>query len=354
LDQNFYRNLVSGADNSFAKRLLRFLLGIVSAAYQMAVALRNFCYDKHLLRSYRADAPVISVGNITTGGTGKTPLVIWLCGSLGKRAIKCTVLTRGYKTQSGKLADEPAIIAKSCPAAKVIVNPDRVSAANKAVKDYDAKILVMDDGFQHRKLRRDLDIVAIDATCPFGYGRMLPAGLLREPAKALRRADAVVITRYDQATAQQVEQIEKDIEKITPGITIAKATHKHPYARMIKGETLSIDQLKEKAIFAFCGVGNPNAFLNHLKEFGLNVVGSKIYNDHHNYTQADIMNVYEEAKGLGADLILSTQKDWVKTALLLQQNDDILFAYLALELEFIDGADRITALIEQVLGQSAG
>jgi len=351
LDQNFYRNLVSGADNSFAKRLLRFLLGIVSAAYQTAVALRNFCYDKHLLRSYRADVPVISVGNITTGGTGKTPLVIWLGGLLEKKSIRCAVLTRGYKAQSGKFADEPAILAKSCPAAKVIVNPDRVSAANKAVRDFGAKVLVMDDGFQHRKLRRDLDIVAIDATCPFGYSRMLPAGLLREPAKALRRADAVVITRYDQATAQQVEQIEKDIEKITPGITIAKATHKHPYAKMIKGETLSIAQLKEKAIFTFCGIGNPGAFLSHLKESGLNVVGSRIYNDHHNYTQADISDIYEEAKGLAADLILSTQKDWIKTALLSQQNDGILFAYLALELEFISGADKIEALVDKAIAK---
>jgi tetraacyldisaccharide 4'-kinase len=351
LDQNFYRNLVSGANDSFAKRLLRLLLGIVSVAYQTVVALRNFCYDKQLLRSYRADAPVISVGNITTGGTGKTPLVIWLCNQLKAKSVSCAVLTRGYKAQSGKFADEPAILAKSCPAAKIIVNPDRVSAANKAVSQFNAKVLVMDDGFQHRRLRRDLDIVAIDATCPFGYGRMLPAGLLREPAKVLLRADAAVITRYDQVTARQVEQLEKAIEQIAPGITIAKAVHKHPCARMLKDEILGIAQLKEKTIFAFCGVGNPDAFLNRLREFALNVIGSKVYNDHHDYSQADITNIYEEAKNLGADLILSTQKDWVKTALLSQQNDDILFAYLAVELEFIDGADKIEALVDKAIAK---
>jgi tetraacyldisaccharide 4'-kinase len=120
---------------------------------------------------------------------------------------------------------------------------------------------------------------------------------------------------------------------------------------MLKDEVLGIAQLKEKTIFAFCGVGNPDAFLNRLREFALNVIGSKVYNDHHDYSQADITNIHEEAKNLGADLILSTQKDWVKTALLSQQNDDILFAYLAVELEFIDGADKIEALVDKAIAK---
>ena len=111
----------------------------------------------------------------------------------------------------------------------------------------------------------------------------------------------------------------------------------------------SIDQLKDKTIFAFCGVGNPKAFLNRLKEFGLNVAGSKIYNDHYIYTDQDIMDIYEEAKYLGADLILSTQKDWVKTALLAHEDDDIAFAYLAVELDFISGADKIEELVDKAL-----
>lgn len=351
MNQNFYRNLIAGTNDSFTKRLLRFGLWVVSVAYRAAVAVRNFCYDIRLLRVCPVNAPVISVGNITTGGTGKTPLVIWLYRLLEAKSVSCAILTRGYKTRGAEFADEPALLAKSCPAAKVVVNPDRVSAAKNVIMEFGSEVIVMDDGFQHRRLRRDLDIVAIDATCPFGYGRMLPAGLLREPANAIRRADAVVITRYDQITDDRIKELEKIIEQIAPGIKIAKAVHRHPYAGMIRGKKSSIAQLRERTIFAFCGIGNPNAFLNRLKDLGLNVVGSKVYNDHHNYTPSDITDIYEEAKNLAADLILSTRKDWVKTALLFKQNTAIDCAYLAVELEFIDGVDKIVALVDKAIAK---
>jgi len=350
LNQNFYRNLIAGVDDGFGRRLVRFLLLLISAAYKIAVGLRNFCYDKHLLRTVDVGAPVISVGNITTGGTGKTPLVIWLCRFLERRPLRCAVLTRGYRVAGAGFADEPVILARSCPGAKIVVNPDRVEAARKIASESGADVLVMDDGFQHRRLKRDLDIVAVDATCPFGYGRVLPAGLLREPVKALRRADAVVITRYDQVTTEQVRRLQKQIEQIAPQMVIAKAVHKHLCAKAAKGRTLSISELKEKVIFAFCGVGNPDAFMNRLKEYGLNVVGSKVYSDHHDYSSEDISGIYDEARKRGADLILSTEKDWVKSSLLVPRDDDIIFAYLAVELEFIDGVDKIEALIDKVVG----
>jgi tetraacyldisaccharide 4'-kinase len=191
-------------------------MGIAARGYSLVVRLRNFLYSKRRLKIHTADVPVISVGNITTGGTGKTPLVIWLCNTIYQKSKiknqKCgvAILTRGYKTRGTRdegpfdfaqgrrgTTDELAILAESCPQAKVIVNPDRAAAARRAV-GFCAKVLVMDDGFQHRRLRRDLDIVTIDATCPFGYGRLLPAGLLREPVASLRRADAAVVTRCDQ------------------------------------------------------------------------------------------------------------------------------------------------------------
>lgn len=349
MNQDSYRNLIAETDGGFSHRLLRYLLRMTSVVYRMVVGLRNFCYDRGWLKSYAAKVPVISIGNITTGGTGKTPLVIWICKLLSKRSVRCAVLTRGYKSNNEKISDEPAILAKSCPDAKVIVDADRVSGAAKAINEFDAEILVMDDGFQHRRLRRDLDIIAIDATCPFGYGRVLPAGLLRESKNAIRRAHAVVITRYDQATPDDIGKLEEIIDGIAPGITIAKAIHKHPNACLAKEEILSLDKLREKKIFAFCGVGNPNAFLSRLGEFGLDVLGSKVYNDHHNYTLGDVENIYKQARELEADLILSTQKDWVKTTLFSQKNDDILFAYLALELEFIDGAEKIEALVDRVV-----
>jgi len=349
LDQNRYRHLISTTGGGIAECLLRGLLLGVSVVYRAVVVLRNFCYDRKLLKSKKAGAAVISVGNVTTGGTGKTPLVIWLCGLLAKKGISCAILTRGYKGIEGGMGDEPTILAKACPQAKVVVNPDRLSGAAKAIREYGAKVLVMDDGFQHRRLRRDIDIVAVDAMCPFGYGRVLPAGLLREPVKGLQRANAVVITRYDQVDEERIAELEKQISLIAPAAVVAKAVHKHTCAKGVKGATFSIEGLKEKRIFAFMGIGNPAGFLNRLDEHGFNVIGNRIYNDHYNYTEADVKDIHTQAEQAGADMVLATEKDWVKTALLWQEKNTIALAYLALELQFVTGAEELKALIEKTL-----
>jgi tetraacyldisaccharide 4'-kinase len=349
LDHNTFRNLVSGADKGFFKTLLRILLRIISMAYRLAVFVRNYGYNKGICATKKAGVPVISVGNITTGGTGKTPLVIWLCNMLKDKSIACAVLTRGYKAQDAEITDEPAIMARSCPQARVVVNQDRVAGAAKAVNEYGAKVLVMDDGFQHRKLHRDLDIIAIDATCPFGFGHMLPAGLLREPKEAIKRAQVVVITHYDQCPSEKTDDLVNEIKKIAPDITIAKAMHKHTSAKIMKGREISIEELKELDLYAFCGVGNPDAFLGNLKNYGFNVKGSKIFNDHHDFTEDDMAVIYDEAKKLDVNLILSTEKDWVKTALLVKDRFDIDFAFLTLELDFIEGDDKIEALVDSVI-----
>jgi len=352
LNQSGYRKLIATEGGGFAQKLLRRFLQIVSVFYSGGVALRNLLYDRGWLRIRNADVPVISVGNITVGGTGKTPIVIRLADLLKQKNIPCAILTRGYKTGQGKFVDEPAILAKACPDARVVINADRFAGAGKAAAEFGAKALIMDDGFQHRKLARQLDIVAIDAMCPFGYNKLLPAGLLREPITALKRADAVVITRCNQTPGPRLEQLEKKLQMINPEITIAKSVHTPVCARMLKNKEISLDELKGKKIFAFCGIGNPEAFFDSLGELGVTIVGSKSYNDHHQYTKADIDDIFEEATYLNAELGLTTQKDWVKTALLGSQKTDFPFAYLAIKLEFIEGEDKIVGLIEEVLRDS--
>ncbi len=349
MDQSAYRNLVAGKDVSCGKKTLRLTLKALSCVYSAVVRTRNWMYDKHLIKSHRCESTVISIGNITTGGTGKTPLVIWLCNYLSEKEQNIAVLTRGYKTEHGKLTDEPAILAKSCGQARVIVDSDRVQGAEKAISQSGARVLVLDDGFQHRRLRRDLDIIAIDATCPFGYEKILPAGFLREPLKGLKRAGAVVITRYEQAQPQAADGIVERIKKINPDILIAKAVHEHPFAVMIKGRKLTIEQLREKNIYAFCGIGNPDAFIENLKNLGLNIVGHKVYNDHHDYTENDIADIYEEARYLDAEVVLSTEKDWVKTALLVKPESAIIFAYLALKLRFVEGGEELKQLVDETV-----
>jgi len=349
LNQDSYRNLVSRQSGGLFNWLLLVLLRAVSMLYAIGICVRNLCYDKGWLKTRGVSVPVISIGNITTGGTGKTPLVIWMCKLLHEKGKACAILTRGYKAEQGKLTDEPAILAKLCPDAKIVINSDRFAGAVKATEELGAEVLVMDDGFQHRRLRRNLDILAVDAMCPFGYSRLLPAGLLREPVISIRRADAVVITRFNRVSHEKTEELKKQIECISPGIVVAMAVHKNLEAKLIKGQSLSIDELREKKIFAFCGIGNPKGFLDQLNDYGLTIVGSKVYNDHYQYCEMDVSDIYQEAVFLGADLILSTQKDWVKTALLLQKKEEIPFAYLSVEIEFLEGADKIETLLDKAM-----
>lgn len=310
--------------------------------------LRNLLFAIGVLRRHTVSVPVISIGNITAGGTGKTPLVIWLCNYLRNKGIHSSILTRGYKSHPGQITDEPALLARACPDTDVIVNPNRVAGAKKAISAYQAQALVLDDGFQHQHLKRNLDIVAVDATCPFGYGRVLPAGLLREPKSGLSRADAIIITRFDQADAEQVQQLEKEIQTLVPEIPIAKARHKHTGAITFQNEKLDLDELRSKKIFAFCGIGNPNAFLSCLVKNGLTLSGSQTFDDHHAYTQEEMRQIFEHAQSCEADTILCTQKDWVKSALLSPEIAGMVFAYLAMELDFHEGLDRIMALIDNL------
>lgn len=354
MNQQVYRSLISGRSTGLPAATLRFFMGIAATGYSLVVGLRDFLYSKQWLGIHTADVPVISIGNITAGGTGKTPLVIWICRFLQSKNIPCAILTRGYKTtQNLKLktqnyVDEPAILTESCPQAKVIVNPSRAEAAAEAVDKFGAKILIMDDGFQHRRLHRDLDIVTIDATFPFGYGKLLPAGLLREPVSSLKRADAAVLTRCNQVSESELSRIEKKLQLINPDIIIAESIHNPICAKTMTGEKIAIEQLKDKKIFAFCGIGNPDAFLNTIRNIGANLVGSKIYNDHYHYTNDCLADIYEQARYLNADLILTTQKDYTHYALCTTQYE-IPFAYLAVEIKFIAGEDKLKQLIKDVL-----
>ena len=384
MKQQTYRKLISSQSGSLGAIILRYLLAIAAIGYSLAVRLRNFLYSKGLLKVHHVDAAVICVGNITVGGTGKTPLVVWLCNlitqnpKLKTQNCKCAILTRGYKAgaqENKDLKDELAILAESCPEAEVIVNPDRVAGAAEAIDKYAAKVLIMDDGFQHRRLARDLDIAAIDATQPFGYGKMLPAGLLREPVSSLKRAGAVVITRCDQVNEAQLSELEQKLRAANPDMIIARSIHaavsvEYPGASVIPAKAGiqkdnkkmdsslrrndNIEQLKGKKIFAFCGIGNPDAFLNTIKNLGAKLAGSKVYDDHYHYTSACLADISEQAEEVGADLILTTQKDWTKVisyfkSQISNSKSHLPFAYLAIEIKFLSGEDKLTALINDTL-----
>ena len=349
MDQQFHRKLISGQVAPAFGIPLRLLLAGLSCPYRLIVRLRNEFYSRHWLKIHRVDVPVICVGNLTTGGTGKTPLVAWLAGLLTGKGLRVAILTRGYKSEKGKLSDEPAELAAACPGVAIVVNPDRAAGAAEAIRHHGAQALLMDDGFQHRRLARDLDIIAIDATAPFGYGRLLPAGLLREPESGLKRAHAVVITRSDQVDDEQLARIEQRVGHIHPELPIVQAIHAPAAVRHLDGSETALNALTGRRVFAFCGLGNPTAFLRTVEACGCQLAGSHVFNDHHTYTDHCLADIFAASRSAEAELVLTTSKDWNKIVPLVGPQPPLPVAYLAVELQFRAGRERLTSLIERTM-----
>jgi tetraacyldisaccharide 4'-kinase len=345
LKQTDLRDIVSGKYEGAYTAFVRLVFCPLSLIYCCAVQIRNKFYDTGILKTQRISVPVISVGNITTGGTGKTPLVAWLAKYISSKK-NCAILTRGYKADRDSV-DEPALLAQSAGNTPVFINANRIAGAADAIKN-GAEVLILDDAFQHRKLARDLDIVTIDATCPFGYGKVLPAGLLREPLSNLKRVDAVIITRADQVEKNRIEEIQKTIQAINPSLVIATALHKPLCIRDIRGIESPPAQLKDKKVFTFCGIGNPDAFSTTVKSLGAIITGSMIFDDHYHYPKSDINRIAANAGSSNADLVLTTEKDFSKIAAWLIKTP-VQFAYLAVEIELSAGAERITELIDKAI-----
>lgn len=361
MNQSSFKKLVSGASCGWAADALRFLLNALAVFYGIGIALRNWLFNSNRVKSWSVTpggfvttdrtqlaVPVISIGNITVGGTGKTPMVIWLCNFLRTKDINCAILTRGYKSAGGE-NDEPAILAKNCPGAAVVVNPDRLAGALEAVKRHHAQVLIMDDGFQHRRLHRDIDIVTIDTTLPFGYNKILPAGLLREPVSALKRAHAAILARCDSVTKEDLTKLTQTLSRINPKMVIAQTIHAPVCARTNDKDEILLAKLKAKKVFAFCGIANPDAFLATLNQLKVNLVGSKIYDDHHNYTTRDFIEICRNAEQSQAEMILTTEKDYKKSARFSGSKSGLVLAYLAVRVQFISAEEQLTQLIERSL-----
>jgi len=277
--------------------------------YAAVMRLRRWAYRHGLLPHGRAPVPVICVGNLTTGGTGKTPMVVWVVRFLEGLGHRPAVLTRGYKAVKG--ASDEAKLLRRLTGAKVVINPDRVAGAATAVEN-GADVLVMDDGFQHLRLRRDLDIVLIDATNPFGGGCCLPLGRSREPLSALRDAGAIVLTRTDVADEAQLEQLRRRLEHLAPQASLHATVHRPVKIIDRKGHSREPQCLAGRKVFAFCGIGNPRGFLATVEALGASVVGHLRLRDHVRYTSALLKTVCRLADSRGADVLLTTQKDGVK------------------------------------------
>ena len=294
--------ILSGRKRGFWASLARALLWPTSLVYREAMAIRNRLYDRKLRRIHRADCPVISVGNITAGGTGKTPLVEYIAKYLLHRGRRVAIVSQGYGNRRRAANDEELMLRENLPDVPHVTGKNRVNCARKAIHEHNADVIIMDDGFQHRKLHRDLDIVVIDATNPFGYGHVMPRGILRESPTSLTRADVAVITRTELAEPEELARLDERVKGLAPDIRIVHA---------VTG-VVSPDDLAGKRAMLFCGIGNPEAFRRTVVRLGAEVAGLFSFGDHHHYTENDLKDVNCAAGVEKADVILTTQKDHVK------------------------------------------
>ncbi len=322
---------------------LRWVLAAAEPVYALAVGRRNAAFDDGSRVIERVEVPVISVGNITAGGTGKTPLVIDLVQRLERMGRKVGVVSRGYKAAAGGVADELALVGRKVPGAICVANPDRVAGARAAI-GRGADVIVLDDGFQHRRIGRDLDIVVIDATDPFGGERLLPRGRLREPVASLRRAGLVVVSRADAVDADVLSALMERVGRFGRSVTC-----RHAPAGVFDVDGGRCDVTVGR-VFAFAGVGNPKAFEGTVVQAGLTVVGRRCWGDHHRYTSADLAEVRESVRRVGADFAVTTEKDAVKLVGLERSVADEL-RVLAIEIDYLDGG---ACVMDEVLASVCG
>ncbi len=290
--------------------IARILLRLVSLPYGLTMAVRNWFYDAGLFKTERAAVPVICVGNLTLGGTGKTPCVEWLANWCRQRDLQVAILSRGYGAESGP-NDEALLLEENLPDVPHLQNRDRVALAKTAVEELESEILILDDGFQHRRLHRDLNIVLFDATQK--AVAMFPRGYLRESLSGLRRADLLILTHADRITTSQLEAWKRKFERIKPGLPIAFAKHRAKGWYRLHQSEAPPDHFRNQKAIAFCGLGKPDSFRKSLESLGIEVIDFREFSDHHNYQANDVAELSKWAAGFPEEtLILTTQKDFVK------------------------------------------
>ncbi|WP_166828345.1 tetraacyldisaccharide 4'-kinase [Thalassoroseus pseudoceratinae] len=314
MDTASFLDLISGRKQGLLASGSRLGLRILSYGYSAAARIRNLLFDVGWKRSHEVSASIISVGNLTTGGTGKTPFVAYLANYFTERNIKVGLLSRGYGSLDGEENDEKRVLNRLCPGVPHRQNPNRVQIARESVAEDHTSVLILDDGFQHRRLARDFDIVLIDATNPWGYGHILPRGLLREPRTGLKRASLAVITRVDQISPDQLTQLRTEINRIAPDLKVIEVSYPADQFIGLDNELTPLVAHPNEKVVAFCGIGNPDSFYQMLTHAGFALAPEtfRIFPDHHAYSKTDLNSLAEFAHQHHASSVLTTLKDLVK------------------------------------------
>lgn len=343
---------MNGHDRSIFGAIARSVFVCLSLAYRMAISVRNFQFNMGLRRAQSLGRPVVSIGNLTTGGTGKTPMIVELAQRLLVLGIHPAVLLRGYKPDATVGSDEACLIRESLGSSVAVgCGRRRADVAQELLHaSSEIGVFLLDDGFQHRQVDRNLDVVLIDATEPFGFGHLLPRGMLREPIRSVQRADAVIVTRADQASQVQLTQLDEQIERFFGRPPIAHVVYQWDSYTDSTGASHPLEILSQSRVVGVCGIGNPDAFARSLKDHTGEVVEVHCLPDHHRYDHSQLQRLLRGAKGLGVDGVVTTHKDMVKWRPLLKESGTgSPIYYPTLRVVYLDGCEAVDEMLRKMV-----
>lgn len=373
--QVYLYQLVHGEKPGILAALLLGLLRVFSAIYGLGVKIKLGLYKYGIRQQHKLACTVISLGNITVGGTGKTPTAQQLASIIRDMGYRVVILNRGYRAgwkgdvglvSDGKktymsvteAGDEAYLLAKNLPGIAVVIGKNRTVTGDYAVKQLKADVVILDDGYQHWQLARDLDIVLIDTLNVFGNNFMLPRGTLREPLSNLSRAHAYLLTKVDQSTNSTRDNIRAILAKYNTKAPVVESVHgprcfveiEDWYKKGLRCTKIGLETVTNKKVMAFSAIGNPSSFEQTVADVGAGSVEAVRFPDHHNYTMAEMQLIMQQAVDKGATALITTEKDAVKIPAEFIHSDRPLPVYiLSIELNFVDGFEDLMTLIKRVL-----
>lgn len=347
--KNYLFGIIQDRNSDFFSKFLCVLLNLLSFFYNIILQARFFLYEKKIGKVFKSKAKVISAGNITLGGTGKTPLVEAIVEYLMKNKHKAAIISRGYagfKAGESYLADEPEMLRMNFPQVPVIINKNRITAIQQATSEHDCDSVVLDDAFQNLKIFKNLDIVCIDGTNPFGKGHLLPRGILRLPLNYFKKADIFILT-HARLAKENIEAIIKMLKTYNSRAAIFKSNHDPEYVfSFFQPEKRELSHMANKRVAILCGIANPDIFEKTILSLKSQVVLKFYFPDHHRYNLEELRNIFEECRRKNAQILVTTAKDAPRLKDVIKE--DILgfeFFVLKVKLKIEDNEEEFYNLI---------
>ena len=377
--EQYFLDLMAGRRRRWFDRVMTCILFVGSRFYRAAVQFRHWLYDKRVIRNHALGCLVVSIGNLSCGGTGKTPVVEVFARSLSAKGRKVAILSRGYRRKkrtflekvahafnSGEMelppqvvsdgsnllmdsehaGDEPYMLASNLPNVAVVVDKDRVKSGIHAIEEFETDVIILDDGFQYLRLKPHINIVLVDSTDPFGNGHVLPRGILREPIKNIRRADYIFLTKSD--GSHKNHHLKRFLRRHTRRAEIIECCHKpqHLVKLFSNREREELEFLKGKKVAALSAIARPESFENFLEQLGAELVARDHFADHHRYTAEEITDFLSAAKASGAEMVVTTEKDAVRIPNI--GHCEVPIYYLRIQIDILSGKESFDQCISRI------